>query len=148
MIKIMLFPLFNGFVKPSDRGENLLKSTQSKPKHELSTMTLDYFTSASKRVLARVTRYVSVCKSGPKCSPIHFIVKMYTLISPMEKVVKLFELLLLFKKTTQNKQSPNRRKFTQSGHPGARLPMSMKILAFEELKTQVSFEVKKDFNSI
>jgi hypothetical protein len=37
----------------------------------------------------------------------------------VEKVAQQFGPLLKFsKKTAQNKQSPNRRKFAQSGHPG------------------------------
>jgi hypothetical protein len=36
----------------------------------------------------------------------------------MEKVVQMWAISVILKKTVSNKQPPNGRKFAQSGHPG------------------------------
>jgi hypothetical protein len=61
-----------------------------------------------------VTRCVCQ-RNGPKCSPTRFFVKIKTYI--LHKGGNL-GYSVIFQKPAQNKQSPQVRKFVQSGHPG------------------------------
>jgi hypothetical protein len=60
-------------------------------------------------------------------------VKNSTQLLPWKKVAQLFVLFLyiIFTKTTypKCKQSPNRRKFAQSGHPARKLAENFRIVA-------------------
>jgi hypothetical protein len=62
----------------------------------------------------------SLFKNRPKWDPAHFSSKLVHDFYRGKKVGQKFGLLLYFseKKTAQRKQSPTRRKFHQSGHPG------------------------------
>jgi hypothetical protein len=57
-------------------------------------------------------------KSRTKCSPIHFLWKLiYNFYRGKKSSLIICAASVIFTKTTQSEQSPNRRKFAQSGHP-------------------------------
>jgi hypothetical protein len=68
------------------------------------------------------------------------VVKIYTNISRGKKLQNFG--LKILKKTAQSKQSPNRRKFAQSGHPAGKLhPFSRKNTPANNSKTQPSSRI-------
>jgi hypothetical protein len=80
---------------------------------------------------SRVTR--CVCEKVAQNVAQPFFVKNSTQLLPWKKVAQLFVLFLyiIFTKTTypKCKQSPNRRKFAQSGHPARKLAENFRIVA-------------------
>jgi hypothetical protein len=57
-------------------------------------------------------------KKRPKYSPTHFVAILIHYLNSGRKWPKNVGHFCNFQKTAQSKQSPNRRKFAQSGHPG------------------------------
>jgi hypothetical protein len=67
---------------------------------------------------SRQSDQMSLWKNRPRCSPNHFVSKLlhYFYFGKLYIVLKI-GLILYFFVTAQSKQSPNRQKFAQSGHP-------------------------------
>jgi hypothetical protein len=61
---------------------------------------------------------MSLLKNRPKCSPAHFLSKLIHNFYRGKLYPKNVGFFFTFLKTVQSKQSPNRRKIAQSGHPG------------------------------
>jgi hypothetical protein len=59
-------------------------------------------------------------KKSPEMWPNQFLVKINTQLSPWKKKPYYLGYFCNFHKTNQSNQSPNRRKFAQSGHPGTK----------------------------
>jgi hypothetical protein len=66
-------------------------------------------------VISELTRWQ---ESRPNCSPVLFCGISYTAFTVEKSCPIIVATSVIFTKTTQRNQSPNRRKFAQSGHPG------------------------------
>jgi hypothetical protein len=59
----------------------------------------------------------SLLKNHPKSSPTSFVSELLHKLYGGKKFPKVWAPSVIFKETTQRKQSPKSRKFAQSGHP-------------------------------
>jgi hypothetical protein len=88
-----------------------------------------------------------ILKKSPKKFPNPFFAKISTRLISRKKVAKIFEQLMWLKKTNQSKQSPQKRKFAQSGHPVSK-QVPLRLARGQGVKTlgllpQVKFGVDK-----
>jgi hypothetical protein len=72
-------------------------------------------------------------KSCPKFCPIHFLWKFPHICYRGKSIPIICATSVIFIKTTQRKQSPNRRKFAQSGHPVHTLQLTLYICKHESV---------------
>jgi hypothetical protein len=61
---------------------------------------------------------MSLLMNGPKCSPTHYLTKLIRNFFREKSYPKVCSTSENDQSTTQRKQSPKKRKFAQSGHPG------------------------------
>jgi hypothetical protein len=64
--------------------------------------------------------------SRPKCSLINILWKLLHISYHGKCIPIIWDTFVIFTKTTQRKQSPNRQKFAQSGHPDLMAPWKHK----------------------